>query len=193
MIRQLLGRIAVEKRAIVLPLALLLLANFAAYFLVVRPLAGRANNVNDRAAVAARAARAAEREYEAAQALVSGKAQADEELTTFYQKVLPANLSAARRMTYAALPALASKTHVRYEERTNEVEEPKQDARLGHLTIHMVLQGDYESLRTFIYELETAPEFVIIDDVTLTESTADESLTLTVNLSTYFLGHPNGA
>ena len=31
----------------------------------------------------------------------------------------------------------------------------------------MVLQGDYENLRQFIYELESAPEFVIIDDVTL--------------------------
>ena len=36
----------------------------------------------------------------------------------------------------------------------------------------MVLQGDYESLRQFIYALESAPEFVIIDDVTLSRATA---------------------
>ena len=35
------------------------------------------------------------------------------------------------------------------------------------MTIRMVLQGDYENLRQFIFELESAPEFVIIDDVTL--------------------------
>ena len=50
----------------------------------------------------------------------------------------------------------------------------------------MVLQGDYGNIRQFIYELESAPEFVIIDDVTLAESAADEPQTLTINLSTYF-------
>ena len=39
----------------------------------------------------------------------------------------------------------------------------------------MVLQGDYESLRQFIYELESAPEFVIIDDVTLAAERAGRS------------------
>ena len=46
----------------------------------------------------------------------------------------------------------------------------------------MVLQGEYESLRQFIYELETAPEFVIIDDVTLAEGEAGKPLTLTLDV-----------
>ena len=49
----------------------------------------------------------------------------------------------------------------------------------------MVLVGDYESIRDFIFELESAPEFVIIDDVTLVESDEAEQ-TLTIDLSTYF-------
>ena len=56
----------------------------------------------------------------------------------------------------------------------------------------MVLQGDYESLRQFIYELESAPEFVIIDDVTLAQSDADKPLTLSLELSTYYRLGPNG-
>ena len=50
----------------------------------------------------------------------------------------------------------------------------------------MVLQGDYESFRRFIYELETLAEFVIIDDVTLAQGEPGKPLTLTLELSTYY-------
>ena len=45
---------------------------------------------------------------EANLALVTGKSRADQELSTFYDKVLPADLSAARRLTYATLPKLVA-------------------------------------------------------------------------------------
>ena len=57
----------------------------------------------------------------------------------------------------------------------------------------MVLQGEYANLRQFIYQLENAPEFVIIDDMTLTEGQAEEPLTLHLDLSTYYTVRPNGA
>ena len=53
-------------------------------------------------------------------------------------------------------------------------------------------QGDYESFRQFIYELESAPEFVIIDDVTLAQNDPDKPLTLTLELSTYYRLGANG-
>jgi hypothetical protein len=96
-------------------------------------------------------------------------------------------------MTYASLPALARKTNVRYEARTTSVDAVDRDRRLGRMTIRMALEGDYEKLREFVYELERAPEFVIIDDVTLTEAGSSESLSLTINLSTYYRLGPNGA
>ena len=68
--------------------------------------------------------------------LVDGKARADEELNAFYGKVLPASQTAARRMTYASLPALARRTNVRYEERRFSVESApgaNPNARLGRL------------------------------------------------------------
>jgi hypothetical protein len=104
---------------------------------------------------------------------------------------VPANLPAARRMTYATLPALARRTNVKYEQRRTDIEPPQKNARLGHLQIRMVLQGDYESVRRFVYALETAPQFVIIDDVTLVQGEAGKPLTLTLALSTYFRV-PNG-
>jgi hypothetical protein len=177
----------------VLTLVVALVCNIAAYALVVRPRGVRSAGAADRAAAAARALRAAEQELAAARELVEGKSRADEELNAFYQKVLPVDLSAARRMTYASLPALARKTNVRYEQRRSSVEETDDKARLGRLMIRMVLQCDYESFRNFIFQLESAPEFVIIDDVTLSESNANEPLTLTIDLSTYFRLRPNGA
>ena len=88
-------------------------------------------------------------------------------------------------MTYASLPALARKTNVKFEERRSNLDDTEKDSRLGHLTIRMGLSCDYESFRDFIYQLESAPEFVIIDNLTLVEST-DAGQTLTLDLSTYF-------
>jgi hypothetical protein len=186
-------RILAEKRALVLPIALVLAANLLAYFIVVRPLALKSAGAADRAFAAAAALKAAEKEVALARALVTGKSRADEELNAFYQKVLPPNQTAARRMTYASLPALARKTSVKYEARTIAVDEMTEDKRFGHMTIRMELQGDYENLRQFIYELERSPEFVIIDDVTLAESARGEALMLTLDLSTYYRARPNGA
>ena len=175
-----------DKRAILVPLAVGFIANVLAYVLVVRPLGVRSAGAADRAAAAAIALRAAEKDLVVAKDLVSGKAAADQELSAFYEKVLPADLVTARRMTYASLPALARKADVRYETRTTALGERKREERLRRMSIRMVLQGDYKDLCQFIYEVESAPEFIIIDDVSLAESVADEPLTMTINLSTYF-------
>jgi Tfp pilus assembly protein PilO len=186
----LLRRVIAEKRAVVVPLTVALAANVLAYVLVVRPLEAKSAGAADRAAQSANALRAAEKDLALARALVSGKSEADEELRAFYQKVLPQNMTEARRMTYASLPALARKTGVRYETRQAKIDDVDSDARLGHMTIRMVLQGEYRNIRQFIYELESAPEFVIIDDLTLAETGPNEPQTLTIDLSTYFL-RPN--
>lgn len=189
----LLRRAVGEHRGLVVALGLALVANLLAYVLVVRPLEAKSLGAADRAAAAANARRAAERERAQADALVQGKATADQELTSFYQKVLPADMTAARRMTYASLPALARRTGVQYEARTTNIEEVDRDGRLERMTIRMSLQGDYENLRQFIYALESAPEFVIIDAVTLMESQGSDPLSLTLDLSTYYRVRPNAS
>ena len=163
-----------------------LAANVFAYVLVVRPLEVKSAGAADRARQSAVALAAAEKDLAAARALVGGKSDADQELSAFYQKVLPADLTTARRLTYSSLPELARKTGVRYEARTASNEATERDAKLGHMKLTMVLQGDYRNIRQFIYELESAPNFVIIDDLTITEKSAGEAQTLTLNMSTYF-------
>ena len=182
----LLRRVATEKRSMLLPLGIAILVNIGVYVLVVYPLALKSAGAADRAVRASQALKAAERDYASARALVSGKSRADQELTTFYGKVLPSDLSAAVRLTYTPLPAVAKKANVKMLARRFETIASQRDSRLGRLHIFASLQCDYESFRQFIYDLETSPEFVIIDDVTLMQGDATKPLTLTLELSTYY-------
>ena len=160
---------------------------------MVYPLGVRSATAVDRAAAASGVREAAERDMAAATALVAGKTSADQELATFYQDVLPADLDAARRLTYAKLPALARKANVKFEERRSDFDQQRQkNSRLGRLQTRIVLEGDYESLRQLLYELETTPEFLIVDDVALAQSETSKPLTLTLEVSTYYRVGANG-
>jgi type II secretion system (T2SS) protein M len=185
-------RIFAEKRAIVLPLGIAIIVNIGIYALVVHPLEAKSAGTGDRATAAANALTAAERDAAAGQALVTGKTRADEELRTFYDKVIPADYPTARRMTQALVPALAQKANVKYESARYERGPVEKDSRLGLLKIRIVLQGNYENVRRFIYALETAPEFVIIDDVSLAQNDLSKPLSLTLGLSTYYRLDVNG-
>jgi hypothetical protein len=119
-------------------------------------------------------------------ALVTGKSRAEQEIATFYDKVLPADFSSARRLTYTTLPSLARKANVKMLERREEIDKTQKDARLGILHIQTQWEGDYEGLRRFIYELESDPAFVIIDDVQIIQQEATKPLNLRLTLSTYY-------
>jgi Type II secretion system (T2SS), protein M subtype b len=179
-------RIFVEKRALIIPVAVGVVLNIAAYLFVVRPLALKSAGVADRAIAAREALTLAERDLAAARALVTGTSRADEELATFYEQVLPPDQNSARRLTYLSIYHLARQMNVKFLARKTEGEPPKRDARVGRWKIRAELQGDYENLRQFIYALESAPAFVIIDDVTLSQNDAAKPLTLTIELSSYY-------
>ena len=187
-------RIIAEKRGLIVPLTIALLINVAVYALVVYPLGVKSASSVDRAAAAAEARQSAERDLAAADALVSGKAKADQELNTFYKKVLPANLDEARRMTLSRLPALAKKANMRFTQSRTEVDSNQEKtSQLGRLKTRMELDGSYENVRQFLYELETAPEFIIVDDVALGQSETDKPVLLSLELSTYYRQGRNGS
>ena len=186
-------RVLHENRRYLWPLVAALLLNVAVYGLVVYPLGVKSATAVERAAAAADVRAAAERDMAAAAALVAGKSTAEQELAIFYQKVLPPTLDAARRLTYAKLPALARKANVKFEERRSDIDQQQKNSRLGRLQTRIVLEGDYESLRQLLYELETTPEFLIVDDVSVLQPDANKPLTLTLNVSTYYRLAGNGA
>ena len=48
------------------------------------------------------------------------------------------------------------------------------------------LTGSYNSMRSFIHAIETAPQFVVIENISLAEGTGEGSLRLALDLSTYY-------
>ena len=190
----LLRRIAVEKRGLIVPLVAGLLVNVGVYALVVYPLGVKSANAAERAAQAAQARQSAERDMASADALVNGKAKADQELSTFYKKVLPGSLDDARRLTYARLPALARKAGMKFTERRTDLDQQaEKDTQLGRVRTRMMLEGSYENVRQFLYELETTEEFIIVDDVSLGQLDADKPVSVTLEVSTYYRLGRNGA
>ena len=186
-------RILRERRSIILPLAGVAVLNVAVYLLLVYPLSLRVSATEGRQTFAARQLAAAEREYEAARAMLTSKDRADAELRTFYGEVLPADLAGARRITYARLAQLAREADLNYDRRSYEPN-ANYDGSLQKVRITMVLEGEYRNVRRFIHALETAPEFVVIEEMSLTEGTdASAPLTLTLELATYFRAEGNGS
>ncbi len=116
---------------------------------------------------------------------LTGKDRAATELTTFYHSVLPSNVSSARRLVYLRLHQLARDAGMRYSRMANEIVEER-TSTLTRLKTEMELAGSYPSMRAFVHQLETAPEFVVIDNVELTEDDQGGELKVKLQLSTYF-------
>jgi Tfp pilus assembly protein PilO len=184
----LLRRAVSEHRRLVLILGVALLVNTILYVVVVYPLSQRVANIEQRNQAAERALAQARMEHAQATGTLTGKARASAELTTFYQDVLPKDLAGARRLTYLRLARLAREANLEYDRSSYE---PVVDTNstLTRLQIQMVLSGTYAEMRDFIYQLETASEFVVIDNVVLAEGSEESgSLVVTLDLSTYFRG-----
>jgi len=186
-----LARIISERRAIILPLVALALVNVGLYAFALYPLSVRVRTLESRANASLGGLAAAEREYRAARAVVTGRERADAELKTFYSDVLPADLAGARRMTSARLAQLARETNLAYEHRTYRLDAAYK-GDLEKLGIVMDLSGEYDDVREFVHRLETAPEFVVIEKMTLAEKGQGESgLTLTLDLATFYRAAPH--
>lgn len=184
--RPLLRRILKEHRRSLLVLGVLLLANVVVYAAVVYPLSQQVANSEQRDRTADQSLAQARTEFEQATGTLTGKARASTELATFYKDVLPTSLAGARRLTHLRLPQLAREANLRFDRGVYEQVEVR-DSTMQRLRIEMNLAGSYDAVREFIHRLETSPEFVVIDNVTLAEDAVDgELLGVTLQLSTYY-------
>jgi len=183
----LLRRAAAEHRRILLILGLVCIANVLVYSLLVYPLSEQVANVEQRDQAADLALADARLEHARASGTLTGKARATTELAAFYRDVLPRDLAAARRLTFLRLAQLARNTNLQYERASYEPE-TEDGSTLTRLQIRMVLLGAYADMRDFMYRLETAQDFVVIDNVQLDEDNAGGSLVVTLDLSTYYTG-----
>ncbi|MGE0042970.1 MAG: type 4a pilus biogenesis protein PilO [Vicinamibacterales bacterium] len=187
-----LGRVLTEHRRWLWPVGVLLAANLAVLGFVVLPLTRAVDASETRASTAEAALVQAAADFEEAQATRDGKAQATSDLEAFYKDVLPADITAARRITHLKIQQLAREHGVAYE-RMGATPESVRDSRLDRLRVSMVLSGEYDDIRAFLYDLETAPDFVVIDNMVLAEGQQVQApLALTLELSTYYLAAPDG-
>ena len=166
--------------------------NAALYALVVYPLSQRVASGEQEAGEATRALIAARKTFDSARGTVSGKKEADAELVKFYEEVLPPDMSGARRVLYPHLDQLARKASLtpgayRFHPDDN------QTGDLRKITMTMNLTGDYSNIRRFIHELETAPEFLVLESVAVTAtSEGDRRLNVVAQVATYYRAPEHG-
>ena len=188
------ARVFSEKRRIVVPLASAILANVLLYAVVVFPLGRQVVSAEAEANRQHDLLNKARLDHRAAKATVTGKQQADAALQKFYKDVLPPSASAARTLTYARLSQLAEQADVRLEQGANTVDRDKESTLAKSTTVY-TLSGDYRNVRRFIYALETTPEFVILENVTLTspgEQAAGRGLAMRLEIATYYRSAHDG-
>jgi Tfp pilus assembly protein PilO len=180
-------RIVTEKRGMIVPLGIAAAANLLLFVLLVFPLGRQVANAQQEAQQQREVLRRARQDATSAKAMVTGKQQADVSLRKFYQDVLPANASAARGITYRRLSQIARESNVRLERGTNEPKREK-DSHLEKITTTYILSGQYRDVRRFIYALETAPEFMILENVALTAPSdeRDRGLSVRLDVATYY-------
>ena len=191
---RLLRRVYADKRAFIAPFGIALVANALLYAVAVYPLGRKADTAAQRNQRASQAVRAAESNYARAQSTAAGKSQANTELRSFYEDVLPVGLSGARRITYVRLAQLASDSGLQFARRTLRTEQDSVDSALTKLQMTMVLGGQYRDVRRFIHDLETAEDFIVIEDVALSQADeVMESLVLTLGVATYYRTGDDGS
>ena len=185
-------RILLEKRRVVVLLAAGALINAGLFALVVLPLSKRVANGEAIAANAAAALVAARADHAAARATVAGKTTADAELQKFYRDVLPPDVSGARRITFLKIEQLAKQANVKLERRRSAPVVERGNT-LAKLLTDLSLTGEYSAVRRFIYALETAPEFLVLENVQVTQADrSSRGLSVSAQIATYYRAGGDG-
>jgi hypothetical protein len=186
----LLRRVFMERRAVVLPLLVAFVATVGVLLLVVLPLrqsvkGAETDAVNARVNLAG--ARAAEKGAKQAQA---GKERADQEMKKFYAEILPRNFDAAANLISFWPIKIAQQSRVKWSSGTTQTKPLQEPSTLVKVSSKATLTGEYADIRRFLYEIETAEQFVIIESVELSQSGSAQSsgvLEVSLEIATYYV------
>ena len=188
----LIRRIVSEKRLAVGLVALGLLADAGLYGLAVYPWTLRVESADRRAMAATANLDAARRRHEIARLAAEGRNRAEAELRAFHEQILPRGLAGARSLTFARLAALAEDHGLSMERRVSAPDR-EEGSRLARLRVSMLLRGAYRDIRRFIHAIEAAPEFLVIEEIVLSQGDETEAgEVLNLGLSTYYRQGDNG-
>ena len=182
----LLNRILAEKRTFVTVVGAILVVDIALYALAIYPWLTKVSQSESRTSTAESQIEQVRTAFSAATTVSDNTLLADNELERFYREILPRDLAGARLILSPFLDRLAEESDLVLE-RSSSVPEKESESLLARLRTTMMRAGEYEDLRRFIYAVETAPEFILIEEVILSKGDeAEEALILTLGLSTYY-------
>ena len=182
----LLRRIASDHRRLVMAVAVLLAVDGLLYAVALYPWSRKVVQAEADAAAAESRLVQMRTAWETATRTGASSTRAEERLEQFYTEVLPPDFAGARAILSPYLDRLARDSALVLE-RQSSVSDRERGSRLSRLRTTMVLAGRYEDVRRFIHVLETAPEFILVEDVVLGQGDeSDDRLVLTLGVSTYY-------
>jgi|SRR5687768_15418924 len=180
------SRVIADHRRVLVPVGIILAINVAVLVFIVMPMRRSAESGESQANESVVALNAAIADLREAEAMRDGQKQAGTDLEKFYGEVLPENLSVARRLTVLKLAQLARSHDVTLQRGAATTEELR-NSPLERLGVSYSLEGSWNDVRQFIYEIETGPDFLVIDNVGLSEAEGGNApLALELEISTYY-------
>lgn len=179
------ARVIADHRRWLIPVGIVLAINVIVLVAVVLPLRRAVQSGSSRAEVSAQALRAARADLREVEATRDGQAQAAGDLDRFYARVLPSDFASARRVTHVKLSQLARSHDVSFQSGVATTETLR-ESTLERLHVNLSLSGDWDDIRQLIYEIETGPDFIVIDNVQIGEASQGNTLSLALDLSTYY-------
>ena len=180
------ARVVADHRRWLVPVGIVLAINVIVLLAVVLPLRQAVQSGSARADASAQALREAMADLNEAEATRDGQTQASADLVRFYAEVLPSDFATARRMTGLKLQQLARAHDVDFQGGAATTETLR-DSTVERMHVNYALTGDWDDIRQMIYEIETGPDFLVIDNVQLAEGAeANAPLSLALELSTYY-------
>ena len=180
------ARIVREHRTALVPLAVALAANIVALVAVLYPLGQRVSFNEQRAATAEQQRDQAAADFRQAETLRASQAQATKDLETFYAEVLPSSVGGARRILQLRLQQMA-RDHGVFYQGSGTTEEEIRESRLLRLTMSVRLAGEYDDIRSFLYDLERSNDFIVVNNIRLAEGTEpNDPLAVFLQVSTYY-------
>jgi Tfp pilus assembly protein PilO len=183
-------RVMAERRRLVVPLLAGLALNIGVLALGVFPLQASVSGDEERAITIKSDLANAQRLERLANDTRTSQQRADEDLKKFYSEVLPSNHAEARDLLYSQLRTIARQTGLAFSASSFEPE-VVDDSSLIRFREDVTLTGDYSNIRRFLYDVETAEEFFIVQSVKLGQSnqrTGSGSLEVVLAIATYYRG-----
>ena len=182
-------RVMAERKGLVWPLLIGLAVNLAVLALGVFPLQASVAGDEKRATAVKMQLAEAQRLQRLANDTRASQARADQELKQFYSEVLPASHANARNLLYLELRNIGRQNGLSFTSGSFE-SEAVEESSLMRMSLNVSLNGDYANIRRFLYDLETAEEFFIVESVKLGPSTRREggSLEVVLAVTTYYMG-----